>query len=88
MTVRSCRWCAAKTAVVEPDLRRRTSAAPSSAGSQNSPAEPVTEQLPDVVDWLPAFAQPAWQAVDQFPLLAGLVLVGIYVVYLAHALAT
>ena len=38
---------------------------------------PVTEQLPDVVDWLPGFAQPAWQAVDQFPLLAGLVLVGV-----------
>ena len=38
---------------------------------------PVTEQLPDVVDWLPAFAQPAWQAVDQFPLLAGLVLVAV-----------
>ncbi len=38
-------------------------------------APPVTEQLPDIADWLPEFAQPAWQMIDQFPMLGAAVLV-------------
>ncbi len=49
--------------------------APAAVESAADPvtAPPVMDQLPDVVDWLPAFAQPAWQMIDQLPLLAGLV---------------
>lgn len=51
-----------------------TGNAETEAASDRVAAIPVTEQLPDIVDWLPDFAQPAWQLVDQFPLLAAAVL--------------
>jgi small-conductance mechanosensitive channel len=40
-------------------------------------AQPVTEQLPDVVDWIPEFALPAWQLVDQFSLVGALVVAAV-----------
>lgn len=48
-------------------------------------AQPVTEQLPDVADWIPEFALPAWQLVDQFPLLGALVVAAIAVLISAFA---
>ena len=48
--------------------------------------EPMTDQLPDIADWLPEFAQPAWQLIDQIPLLAGLVvaIVALLVAFVAR----
>ncbi len=45
------------------------------AGGDTVTVAPVTDQLPDLVDWLPTFAQPGWQLIDQYPLLAALVVV-------------
>jgi small-conductance mechanosensitive channel len=62
-------------------------ASPASQNSSASGAEPTTdtqvqplisETLPHFEDWLPEAALPAWQALDQYPWLSALVLVGVF----------
>ena len=40
--------------------------------------EPITRRLPEFSDWVPESILPLWLAIDQYPILGGLVIAGIF----------
>ena len=55
-----------------------TAPAASEAIESSAPIEPLIDKFPEITDWLPAGLIPLWQLIDQIPLLAGAVIIGVF----------
>ena len=62
----------ADTAVAE------TTADSSSAADLETNMNPISEQVPDVAQWVPQVLQPLWQTVEQYPLLGALIVAVVF----------
>lgn len=68
---------AADTAVADTAVAE-TTVDSSSAANLETNMNPISEQVPDVAQWVPQALQPLWQTVEQYPLLGALIVAVVF----------